>query len=116
MKVSTYIRRKNDILREHLGLDFDLVPEPQIEEVPKRHLSNTTSESSCPYCHIFNSTYTDCEGCIMDTADNACVAEDSTWNMYTENTNITDCHWMPTSPAYKPMNELITEYNKGIES
>ena len=50
MTTIEFFKRKNQILKEYLGLDFDLVPKEQMRNIPFKELSNETSVGGCPYC------------------------------------------------------------------
>ena len=113
MLVITYNRAKNKILRDTLGLPFDLIPESQMEECEQFPL-RLTALGSCTYCL----DYTTCTECPMNKANNNCTADTgSTWEQY-----ITYCasnniltHTGEESPAYLPMLELITQYNSELK-
>jgi hypothetical protein len=113
MTVSEYLRRKNNILREYLELDFDLIPEEQIREVEQSELGFDVF-GACPYCNVHN-RLNSCEGCPMYDAGNDCRLDESTWIRYVNNVELQDFHWAETSPAHKPMRELIEQYNKDIK-
>jgi len=110
MTVSAFLREKNKILKEYLNLDFDLVPEDQIEECEQLEL-DMDSPSSCPYCMVYGNG---CKNCPMEKAGNGCKNNrQSTWVKY-----ITTCrhpHASKQSPAHKPMKELIDQYNKELK-
>lgn len=114
MTVSSYIRAKNKILMECLGLGFDLVPEGQIEECEQKELSIASSINSCPYCLVFIHD-SDCTGCPMEKARNRCnTSPENTWNKYNRSGDY-NLHVYTSSPAYKPMVELINQYNRELK-
>ena len=86
MLVTDYIKEKNKILREEFGIDFDLVPEDQIKEVPARKLSTEFSTDMCPYCAVFGDNRffeNDCRGCPMKEEGNRCgVDYGNTWDKF----------------------------------
>ena len=108
-----YMREKNKILRECLGLDFDLVPEDQMEncEVQYSLGLSTAGGDSCPYCKNY---YMDgCRSCPMAKAYNECCSEeDNTWDRYMDMVEFYHGHLK--SPAYEPMKKLIEQYNREI--
>lgn len=110
MKVSEFIRKKNEILRKTIGIDFDLVPEDQIEECEQFVLS---LNFSCPYCKAYKES---CSKCPMDIANNNCVDKNSTWDEYGIycSCNNVFTHNHPASPAYESMKNLIDKYNKEL--
>ena len=122
MTTTDFLKRKNKILREHLGLTFDLVPESQLTDVPFRWLSIATVADSCPYCQEYlQNEGNNCKGCPMDEAGNNCISkEDSTWKRYANhctdtfyvNADANSLHCYIESNAYIPMVELINEYNE----
>ena len=114
MTTSTFIRRKNKILREYLGLDFDLVPPEQIEDIPAtERLCIDSIARSCPYCVEFNG---DCDVCPMAIAKNQCnCSANNTWGMYVNSIPFSNRHTKSSSPAYGPMVNLIEKYNKQFE-
>ncbi|MFA7029976.1 MAG: hypothetical protein WC179_06885 [Candidatus Cloacimonadaceae bacterium] len=114
MTVIEYMKRKNEILKEYIGIDFDLIPENQLAECEKIRLYDT-SMGSCPYCLVYADN--DCIECPMANAGNNCSDEKSTWSTYTGFCYITEIypHNNILSPAYKPMVELIVQYNKELE-
>ncbi len=118
MKVTKFIKKKNKILRKHLGLPFNLVPKTQIEECDKHRLSAKGLTPSCPYCLAYSQYIGNCDKCPMAIAGNECCDENgSTFEKYMDycyDNDILD-HSTPNSPAYKPMKELIAKYNKGIK-
>ena len=117
MTVTSYMRSKNKILREHIGIDFDLVPEDQIKECTQYLLSVDDSANSCPYCLEYLEG--DCRGCPMRIAGNECDDSDDgddTWARYiayAEEMGI-DMHTFPASLAYEPMKKLIEQYNREL--
>ena len=114
MTVIEYMKRKNEILKEYMGIDFDLVPENQLAECKKVRLYDT-SLGSCPYCRVYENN--ECIGCPMANAGNECTDEKSTWSIYNNFCYIVEIypHSNIRSPAYKPMVELIKQYNKELE-
>jgi len=111
MTTSEFIRKKNEILRKHLGLPFDLVPKDQIKDVTPMGLSIYSSIYSCPYCGAF----ADCRGCPMAEAGNECHKDpNNTWERYLEldESGQILVHTDPKSPAYRPMEALIGEFNE----
>jgi hypothetical protein len=114
MTTSTFIRRKNNILREYLGLNFDLVPPEQIVDIPAtKRLYIDNVARSCPYCVEFEG---DCDLCPMAIAKNQCeYGATSTWSMYILSIPFHNRHTRTNSPAYEPMVDLIEEYNKQFE-
>lgn len=112
MLVSEVIREKNKIFRKYLGLDFDLIPESQIEECTQIPLSMHSSFSSCPYCVVYGK---DCKECPMSKAGNKCDTYGSTWRKYCNFIYFGWTHISPRSPAYLPMVALIEQYNKELE-
>ena len=108
-----YMKEKNTILREYLGLDFDLVPEGQMENCKVQHELELTSlgGDSCPYC--MNYVTEGCIGCPMAEAGNKCCCEEAdTWTRYMD--MVAFDHGDPESPAYEPMKKLIEQYNREI--
>ena len=81
MTVTEYIKRKNKIIFDEIGVT--LVPESQIKECPQKFLNTGSDANMCPYCLVYDqdSEDTKCEGCPMYDAENDCNAEDwdSTW-------------------------------------
>lgn len=114
MTTSTFIKRKNKILREYLGLSFDLVPSGQIEDIPAtKRLRLDNGATSCPYCVEFDN---DCDLCPMALAGNQCGStSNSTWYIYITSISSYYFHTNSRSPAYEPMVALIEEYNKQFE-
>lgn len=116
MTDTDYMKAKNKILREYIGIDFDLVPEDQVENCPEQYeLKVDESTGSCPYC--LNYLDEDCEHCPMAKADNECtVSEGNTWEKYIKycRTSKIPMHCYPESPAYEPMKKLIEQYNKEL--
>ena len=114
MKLTTYLKEKNKILRKYLGLEFDLVPKEQIDkkcDSLKPLKLDSRSANSCPYCLLYS--IDGCEECPMSKADNHCtISFDSTWDRYMNSIPSFDGHWSVNSPAYEPMNKLIAKYNK----
>ena len=114
MTTSEFIKEKNQILREVLGLPFDLVPADQIEDVKKVKLSTEFTTSSCPYCAA-NLTDNKCKNCPMAIAGNGCLkSEESTWRRYItycKKNSITQAVF-PSSSAYKPLSDLIDKFNQ----
>jgi len=112
MTTIEFLKKKNQILREYLGLNFDLVPEEQMINVPFKELSNETSAGGCPYCvEYLNAITAECTGCPMTLAGNSCeVDENDTWTRYISEVKFT--HVEEKSEAYEPMNDLIKEYNE----
>ena len=112
-----FMKSKNQILREFIGIDFDLIPETQMEVVPFIKLSNDLSTNSCPYCKEYLRSSNSCYQCPMDNGNNNCNEHGSTWNDYCtfmEDNKVLP-HFDISSPAYEPMNSLIEEYNKSKE-
>jgi len=121
MTTIDFFKKKNEILRETLGLNFDLVPSYQMINIPFKELSIDRPSTSCPYCLEYNNEDTDveelCSKCPMFLANNSCLEdEDSTWERYVKSISpdedISSLHTEPTSPAYEQMVKLIEEYNK----
>ena len=120
MTTIEFLKEKNRILREELGLPYDLIPIEQMENVRFYALNIDTAEGSCPYCLEF---YTGeigkpCGTCPMSKAGNECGAiyedDGDTWTRYTkycEDRNI-KIHTFEDSLAYPRMKALIDKYNK----
>jgi hypothetical protein len=125
MKTSQFLREKNRILRETIGLDFDLVPEEQIVDLPEhlmKPLSNASSSQSCPYCvgyFNYSDEYNTCGMCPMNLAGNKCSYNgfhDNTWKRYMQHClfNNTYMHTDQESPAFRRMKALIKTYNEEL--
>ena len=75
--VKKFLLKKNEILREFLETDVDLVPPSQIVEIPlTKKLDTSSSYNMCPYCVFFrgNSDDDSCSECPMYIAGNSCIA------------------------------------------
>ena len=121
MTTTEYMVRKNKILREFLGIDFDLVPESQMVDIKYNELSMFDSQSSCPYCAEYYDEYgkTPCSGCPMYEANNECeFGTFNTWSQYITACNVSGVksHMFPESKAYTPVSLLVKEYNLSNES
>jgi hypothetical protein len=124
MTTSVFLREKNIILRDTIGLDFDLVPEDQIVDLPQnlcKPLSNANTSRSCPYCVGYTSlnAYDHCAMCPMGIAGNRCAYQGihpNTWQSYVKHCldNNTWIHTDPVSPAYHRMCVLIAKYNSEL--
>ncbi len=106
MLVSEFIRQKNKIIFDKLGVI--LVPEKQIAECEQFKLSFDSSNKACPYCLAYTSI---CENCPMAKAGNDCYYEESTWKIFVDaiytQTNII---WI--SDWYKAQPELVELYEQ----
>lgn len=118
MLVSDYLKQKNKILRDYIGLQFDLVPEDQIEEIKQLPLNKDGASASCPYCVAAGAVYRstaipNCSECIMFKSNNICEKFGSTWSNYKDfcNSNNIKMHYIEGSKAYQPMLELVSQYN-----
>ena len=114
MTTTEFFKSKNKILRETLGLDFDLVPESQMVDVPFVELSTESGAHSCPYCMVFLKLDKICDYCPMAKAGNKCVHQSSTWTKYCDkivSKSGSYMHFYERSKAYEPMVKLINEYN-----
>ena len=112
MKVTEFIRRKNEILFDLTGVT--LVPEDQIEEVEAKPLhGNWSNGGLCPYCRVYEQLadgLVDCSQCIMSKRGNECNGFNSTYRQMT-----TALHDNGISAAYKRIPEIMAlarEYNE----
>jgi hypothetical protein len=116
-----FMKAKNAILREHIGIDFDMIPESQMVETGNQFELNVNgSARSCVYCVEFPD---ECDICPMYLAGNGCTRQlgndynpDSTYGKYISYCERNDIrtHDNESSPAYLPMKELIDRYNDEI--
>jgi hypothetical protein len=124
MTTSEFLRQKNCILRDTIGLNFDLVPEEQIIDLPQnlcKPLSNATTSRSCPYC-VGYSSLNACDHCVMcpmGLAGNRCSfheKHDNTWQSYVKYCLDRDIklHSDIESPAFHSMCVLIAKYNNEL--
>lgn len=102
MTIITLLRGKNEILRKWIGIDFDLVPENQMDNLGQYKQvelvnNNKNPALSCPYCMAVD--IMGCGYCPMFKAGNA---------------NNIPVHTDKSSPAYEPMIELIEQYNREL--
>jgi len=74
MLISEYLRKKNDLMKEAIGEDIDLIPESQIEECKQVPLNAGSDVGCCPYCHVHYDSLYDCPSCPMAKAGNCCIA------------------------------------------
>jgi hypothetical protein len=114
-----FMKEKNKIIREELGLKFDLIPESQMIELDEEqkklaaaNIDNENGGTSCLYCIVFDS----CIGCPMNDAGNPCSDEGNTWVQYIDYCTYTDGvepHFYCESKANERMSDLINKYKKG---
>jgi len=104
MKVSEYIRRKNDIIEKTTGLV--LVPDDQIIDLEPMPLDVYEDGEACPYCIAFE----DCKGCPMKLAGNCCNGiEESTYRQVYKALS----GGIVQSPLVKKdIRDLVKEYNE----
>ncbi len=83
MTTLEYMTKKNELVKRVTGKT--LIPEGQLVEVK---LSNNfkpnivLAASNCPYCLIYEDSDKECEGCIMNIANNRCgVHIHNTWEV-----------------------------------
>ena len=105
MTTKTYLRKKNKLLREIAGIDFDMVPEDQIQDVEFIELNTKSYADMCPYCLY----YTECTGCPMYEANNQCnTDENNTWRRFLNHFR-GDVHSFTSEPS---LQELVRQYNE----
>lgn len=109
MKVTKFIKKKNAIIHKLTGIT--LVPESQIQKVPKFPLDLESGASSCPYCPNYSSNAL-CFGCPMSGADNQCYGRyNNTWEQLDdwvdENTK-----YSVVSDWYQSIPEMVKLYKK----
>ena len=74
MKVSDFLRAKNEIILSETGLV--LIPEDQIKDFDPMPLYGDSDADICPYCTMFiedTMGNRSCEGCPMSEAGNRCM-------------------------------------------
>ena len=113
MTVVEFLREKNKIIKDVTGLT--LIPESQIQEVPKHKLSEYIMYSKllgddiCPYCLVFE----ECKDCPMNIAGNKCDYYNcnSTWGK-------TSIEWrsLAKEEDILKLNALVKQYNKEIDN
>jgi hypothetical protein len=110
MTVETYIRRKNEIVKE--ATDKTLVPEEQIEDIPdfKYLLSIDNDSEACPYCAVYINLESNCTECPMAKVGNNCIVGDSTYIDITGDSNYSIVNNKAIRPKLK---KLIEEFNDG---
>lgn len=115
MKVTKFIKQKNKIIHKLTGIT--LVPEDQIQKVPKHELTFKNDATACPYCHLFLLRNNSCEECPMHKAGNGCNSQSIKSSTYLQldervidNTDYSDVsEWYQSIPE---MVELYEKYNK----
>ena len=115
MTVTNYIRQKNALVHAVTGLT--LVPEEQIKDVTALPLNSKMfsrlTSGSCPYCTVYES---ECTGCPIEEADNACILPNEDTN-----TNSTwykaDLAWQTnaTPKDHKALADLVAKFNEQFE-
>ena len=105
MSVKEYIKKKNEILKEHTGIT--LVPEDQItnpELLTKLNMG--LDRFFCPYCVLYS-----CYECPMSKAGNECMDNDSSYQRIRKDTNnrLRSIH----TPFHSELKELVEEFNLG---
>lgn len=113
LSMAEFIRAKNKILREDYGIDFDLVPEDQIVDMPKIKKLNTSNVSyMCPYC-AEGLREDNCNMCPMSKANNQCdIGPNNTWTRF-----LRKIDFIGLKDYYnnKRIAKLIKWYNKDIK-
>lgn len=111
MKVTEYIRRKNELIKKNVG--FDLIPTDQIFDVPAQKLFMDADKYACPYCVNFSSNQ--CVSCPMYLAGNDCHLESSTYARMCDCIGDLDMtHY--EAPWYSELCDLVAEFNKQFKT
>jgi hypothetical protein len=115
MTVVEFLKQKNLIIREVLGIDFDLVPEDQLEERERRLLFTTSDGAMCPYCVVYfgpnSAIELLCIQCPMHKAGNNCnLSPNSTYRRITKIVGYITTY----KPIMVELVPLIRQYNKEL--
>lgn len=107
MTTLEFIKKKNEIIRNHCGVT--LIPEAQMIDLPKVKLTMEMDREACPYCVMF--LRNQCRECPMFLAGNDCHEPHST---YAEMCDVVGDKDMvgKSTPWHKELSELIQSYNE----
>ena len=121
MTVTEYIKRKNKIIFDEIGVT--LVPESQIEECEQWGLNMHSDAAICPYCLVYDQDGGDnsCNGCPMFDAGNDCNAEDwdSTWRDVCKELKMEDggTYYIFNYPNFhQKLENLVNQYNEELKN
>lgn len=121
MLVSDYLKQKNKILKDYIGLQFDLVPEDQMQECRQFKLrGNKLRTCSHPYCEDYGFKDSEtCAKCPLNNSDykfsdESCSDIVIKYEKYCKDNGILE-HTQKLSPAFEHINKLVEQYNYELE-
>ena len=121
MTVTEYIKRKNKIIFDEIGVI--LVPKSQIAECEQWELNMHSDADMCPYCLVYNQDGEEdnCEGCPMFDAGNSCDSGDwdNTWREVCKELKMEDrgTYYIYNYPKFhQKLENLVNQYNEELEN